>query len=93
MLEVTRNVPSQSNIIDTFTISLSTPLNNHVVSYTGRNNISVIDLSYHLFCMDSEDCPRTTTLPVNEETVQGIASYVYLYIIQTTLLCMHLAVN
>ena len=83
MLEVGGD--SAFNEIDTFVVSLSMVSSNHIASYTGKHNISVIDLSYHLVCMNSEDCPITMISPEGMPvytcekivTITGACTFVY----------------
>lgn len=76
MLEVAGGLDYRE--IDKFVVTLSASSNDHIMSYTGAYNISVITLGYQLHCHNSEDCPNATILPQSQS--MNIDNYKHHYV-------------
>ena len=61
--------------IDRFKVELSASSFDHIASYTGVNNISVIDLSYQLLCLNPEECPDSNIFPQGQSIFCIITEY------------------
>ena len=50
-----------SEVIDDFVVVLSYCHNDQIISYTGKNKIAIINVSYEIHCINFEDCTEVTS--------------------------------
>ena len=64
-----RQTDGPSDEIDDFIVMLSYCESNRIASYSGKNKIAEMNLSYELQCINFEDCFETSPPPVCENGV------------------------